>query len=64
MYVILLPAVTGFGLAELVTLKSATVPAATAIVTVAELFIELESCEVVTESVSVISVPEVVPVGT
>ncbi len=61
----LLPAVTGLGLAELVTRKSATVPVATAIVTVAELFAELESCDVVlTIAVSVSSVPDVVPVGT
>ena len=42
-YVMLLPAVTGFGLAELVTLRSACVALATPIVTVAELLFRFVS---------------------
>src|SRR5580693_4740678 len=56
------PAVTGFGLAELVMLKSAWVALATPIVTVAELLFVLVSRAVVaTVAVSVISVLAAVP---
>ena len=56
----LLPALTGFGLAELVTLKSACVPEATPITTVAELLAMLVSRLVVaTVAVSEMSVPAV-----
>ena len=61
----LLPAVTGFGLPELVTLKSACVPDATAIFTVAELSSGFESCVVVAPvSVSEMMVPATVPAAT
>src|SRR5580692_4988072 len=61
----LLPAVTGFGLPELVTLRSACVADVTAMVTVAVLFAELVSCDVVAPvSVSVIIVPAAVPAVT
>src|SRR5580658_4365357 len=61
----LLPAVTGFGLPELVTLKSACVADATAIFTVAELSPVLESCVALAPvSVSVIIVPAAVPAVT
>ena len=61
----LLPAVTGFGLPELVTLKSACVPDATAMLTVAELSNRLVSFDVVVAvSVSVMIVPAVVPAAT
>src|SRR5450755_3651780 len=40
----LLPAATGFGLAEFVTLRSAWIPLATAIFTVAELSAGFSSC--------------------
>src|SRR5580704_1829315 len=57
-YVILLPAFTGFGLPEFVTLKSACVPDATAICTVAELLAMFVSRDVVAAlAVSVMSVP-------
>src|SRR5271169_6393347 len=57
-YVILLPAVTGFGLPELITLKSASVPDATAMFTVAELSAGFVSRVVVAPvSVSVMIVP-------
>lgn len=59
------PAFTGFGLAAFVTLRSACVAPATPIVTVAELFEELVSREAVaTVAVSVMMVPDAVPVGT
>ena len=61
----MLPAVTGFGLPELVTLKSACVPDATAIFTVAELSNGFVSRVVVAPvSVSVIIVPAAVPAFT
>ncbi len=64
-YVMLLPAVTGFGLPELVTLKSACVPAATAMFTAAALFNWLVSCVVVVAaSTSEITVPAAVPAFT
>jgi hypothetical protein len=54
-YVIVLPAVTGFGLAEFVTLRSACVAVATPIVDVAVLLARFESRDVVaTVAVSVI----------
>jgi hypothetical protein len=54
------PAVTGFGLAEFVTLRSACVAEATAMLTVAELLFGLVSREVVaTVAVSVMIVPAV-----
>jgi hypothetical protein len=56
--VIVLPGATGFGLAVLITLRSACVPLATPIVTVAELFAVFESWVVVVPvAVSVINVP-------
>jgi hypothetical protein len=56
----LLPAVTGFGLAELVILRSASVLVATPVVTVAVLLAVLVSWLVVaTVTVSVMSVPPV-----
>lgn len=59
-YVILLPAVTGFGLAELVTLKSACVPPATAMPRVTVLSAGFESLDAEpAEAVSLISVPAV-----
>jgi hypothetical protein len=59
-YVILFPAATGFGLAEFVTLKSACVPDATAMFTVAELLFRFVSSAVVaTVAVSVMMVPAV-----
>src|SRR5579871_1039685 len=59
------PALTGFGLPELVTLMSACVPEATPMVTVAVLLALLESCVVVaTVAVSVMIVPAAVPAGT
>jgi hypothetical protein len=59
------PAVTGFGLPELVTLKSACVPEATAMVEVAVLLAVLVSREVVaTAAVSVIIVPAAAPAAT
>ena len=61
----LLPAVTGFGLAEFVTLRSAWVPDATAIVTVAELSEVLVSrLAEPPVSMSVMRVPAVVPAFT
>jgi hypothetical protein len=61
----LCPASTGFGLAELVTLRSACVALATAMVTVAELLAVLVSRVVVaTVAVSVMSVPAAVPAFT
>ena len=55
----MLPAATGFGLAELVTLRSACVALATPTVTEAELLSRLLSCVVVARvAVSVMSVPE------
>ena len=58
----MLPAVTGFGLAELVTLKSACAPDATAIFTAAELSNRFVSWVVVVAvSTSVIIVPATVP---
>lgn len=59
-YVMVLPAFTGFGLAELVKIRSACVPVATSVTNVAELLLKLESCEVVaTFTVSVMLVPPV-----
>lgn len=59
------PAFTGFGLPELVTLRSAWVELATPIVTVAELLVRLVSRLVVaTVAVSVMMVPAVVPAFT
>lgn len=56
------PAVTGLGLAEFVTLRSACPAAATAMFTVAELLVGLVSCVVVvTPAVSPIMVPAAVP---
>jgi hypothetical protein len=61
----LFPAVTGFGLAELVMLKSACVGPATAIFTVAELADGFVSCVAeVAVAVSVIIVPGPVPAFT
>ena len=61
----MLPAFTGFGLAALVTLKSACAAEATPMVTVAELLVRLVSWLVVaTVAVSVMSVPAAVPTGT
>jgi len=61
-YVMLLPAVTGFGLPEFVTLRSACTPEATAMLTVAELFAGFVSRVVVdTVAVSVMIVPAAVP---
>src|SRR5450631_3175017 len=61
----LLPAATGFGLPELVTLKSACAPDATAIFTVAELSARFVSRVVVEPlSVSVIIVPATVTLVT
>jgi hypothetical protein len=58
----LLPAVTGFGLPELVTLKSDCAPDATGIVKIAELLARLLSRPVVaTVAVSVMIVPAAVP---
>src|SRR5579872_1537434 len=58
----LFPAVTGLGLAALVTLRSACVPEATAICTVAELSVGLESRVALAPiSVSLMMVPAVVP---
>ena len=59
------PAATGFGLAELVTLRSACPAPATAIFTVAELlFLLVSRVVVVTVSVSVMMVPAAVPAFT
>src|SRR5271157_860743 len=59
------PAVTGFGLAEFVTLRSACVAEATAMLTVAELLFGLVSREVVaTIAVSLMIVPAAVPPAT
>jgi hypothetical protein len=64
-YVILLPAFTGFGPPEFVTLKSACVPDATAICTVAELLAVFVSRDVVAAvAVSVMSVPAAAPAAT
>jgi len=61
----LLPAVTGFGLPALVTLKSACVPDVTAIFTVAELSAGFESCVAEAPvSVSEIIVPAAAPAAT
>lgn len=61
-YVMLLPALTGVGDAAFVTLRSACVPDATAICTVAELSEVLVSrVEVAPMSVSVMMVPAAVP---
>jgi UDP-3-O-[3-hydroxymyristoyl] glucosamine N-acyltransferase len=58
----LFPAVTGFGLAEFVTLRSACVVLATPIVTVAELLAVFVSLvDVATIAVSVMIVPAAVP---
>jgi hypothetical protein len=58
----LFPAVTGFGLAEFVTLRSACVALATPIVTVAELLAVFVSLvDVATIAVSVMIVPAAVP---
>ena len=57
-----MPALTGFGLAEFVTLRSACVPEATAICKVAELLAGFESRELEDEViVSVINVPAATP---
>lgn len=62
---IVLPADTGFGLAEFVTLKSACPAPATAIFTVAELLFRLISrVVVVSVPVSVMMVPAAVPAFT
>jgi hypothetical protein len=61
----LFPAVTGLGLALLVTLKSACEPEDTGIVTVAELFAAFRSRVVeATVAVSLMSVPPAVPAVT
>jgi hypothetical protein len=61
----LLPAVTGFGLAEFVTLRSAWVVPATAILTVAELSFGFVSCVAeAAVAVSVIIVSAAVPAAT
>jgi len=61
----LFPAVTGFGLAELVTLRSACPAPATAMFTVTELSVRFVSCVVVVPvSVSVMIVPGAVPAFT
>jgi len=61
----LLPALTGLGVAEFVTLKSACVPEATAIVEVAVLLVTAVSRDVVaTVEVSVRIVPAAVPAVT
>ena len=61
----LLPATTGFGLAEFVTLRSASVVFVTPMVTLAVLFAALESRGVLpTVTVSVMSVPAVALAGT
>ena len=61
----LFPAVTGFGLAELVTLKSACPATATAMFTVAELSAGFVSCVVVAPvSVSLMILPAAVPAFT
>jgi hypothetical protein len=61
----LLPAVTGFGPPELVTLKSACVAEATAMLKVAELLAVLVSRDVVAAvAVSVMIVPAAVPAAT
>jgi len=61
-YVILFPAVTGFGVAEFVTLRSACVPDATGILNVAVLLVAYVSREVVaTVTVSAMIVPAAVP---
>lgn len=61
----MLPADTGFGLPEFVTLRSACVPLATPIITVAELLAVFVSRVVVaTVAVSVMSVPAAVPAFT
>jgi hypothetical protein len=63
--VTLLPAVTGFGLAELVILKSAWVAPATAIFAVAELSAGLVSCVAeAAVAASVMIVPAAVPAFT
>lgn len=59
-YVMLLPAVTGLGLAELVALKSASLAEVTPMFEVAVLLFRLVSCDVVaTETVSAMMVPAV-----
>ena len=64
-YVMLLPAVTGFVLPEFVTLRSACVPDVTAMLTVAELSMVLESLvDVPTVTVSAMIVPAAVPAFT
>jgi hypothetical protein len=61
----LFPALTGFGLALFVTLRSACVPEATGMVTVAELLAAFVSRVVVaTFTVSVMIVPPAVPAAT
>lgn len=56
------PAFTGFGVAELVTLRSACPAAATPIFTVAVLSVKFVSCVAeLTVTVSEIIVPEAVP---
>ena len=60
-----MPGVTGFGLPELVTLKSACVAVATAIFTVAELSAGFESCVAdAPVTVSAMIVPAAVPAVT
>ena len=64
-YVMLFPAVTGFGLPTFVTLRSACVPEATGMFTVAELLATFVSRVVVpTLTVSAMIVPPAVPVFT
>ena len=59
-FVITLPALTGFGLADWLKIRSACVPAATSVTNVAELLAGLESWDVVpTVTVSVMLVPPV-----
>jgi hypothetical protein len=61
----LLPAATGLGLAEFVTLRSACVALATPIITVAELlFWFVSRADVATVAVSVMIVPAAVPAVT
>ena len=64
-YVMLVPAVTGLGLAEFVTLRSACPAPATAILEVAELSFEFVSCVAeAAVAVSVMIVPAAVPAFT
>src|SRR5271169_1499880 len=60
-----LPAVTGFGLPEFLTLRSACAPEATAMLTVAELSNVFESCVALAPvTVSVMIVPAAAPAAT